>query len=87
MLVQKEGLDLSAFGPHSLREFQGRNSQGLRAQPGEGIQFPSLPLFPKEAAKLPGVDEAKLKGVILERKNDVGMLFQWGSSLNHPQFP
>jgi hypothetical protein len=87
MLVQKEGLDLSAFGPHSLREFQGRNSQGLRAQPGEGSKFPSLPLFPKEAAKLPGVDEAKLTGVILERKNDVGMLFQWGSSLNHPQFP
>jgi hypothetical protein len=87
MLVQKQGLDLTASGVHPLRELQGGNFQRLGAQPGKNGQLTAHPLFPEDAAKLPGIDEAKLMGVILERKNDMGMFFQRRKSLDYSQSP
>ncbi len=75
-LVQKKRLDRPVLGADPVDEFAGRDLERLGTQVGKRVQLFLWPLiFQKEPAELARVDEAKLSGVILERKDYMSMLF------------
>jgi hypothetical protein len=75
-LVQKKRLDRPALGANPVDEFAGRDLERLGTQAGERVQFSLWSFFfQKEPPELARVDEAKLAGMILKRKDYMSMLF------------
>jgi hypothetical protein len=85
-LVQQKRLDGPMSRPGPLHKFFCRNLERVRAQVGQGSELAPHPLpFQAEPAELTLVHETKMKGIIPERKDHMGMFFLWHLGGDEPQ--
>jgi hypothetical protein len=84
-LVQKERLDRPTFCPCPVGEFFGRQFERLWAQGRERTQLVTRLLLHANPAELTLVCETKLAGMILKRKDYMGMFFRGRIRGDEPQ--